>query len=55
MLQDIRAGRGTEIEYMNGAVVREALALSVSVPVNGMLTDLVRARQMLAAAKPVGH
>ena len=55
MLQDIRAGRKTEIDYMNGAVVREALALSVAVPVNSMLTDLVRARQMLAAGMPAGH
>jgi 2-dehydropantoate 2-reductase len=55
MLQDIRAGRGTEIDYMNGAVVREGLALSVAVPVNSMLTDLVRARQMLAAKTPAGH
>ena len=55
MLQDIRAGRGTEIDYMNGAVVREARALSVAVPVNSMLTDLVRARQMLAVGTPAGH
>jgi 2-dehydropantoate 2-reductase len=50
MLQDIRAGRRTEIEYMNGAVVREAYAKGVSVPVNSMLAALVAARQQLAAA-----
>lgn len=55
MLQDIRAGRGTEIDYMNGAVVREGRALGVAVPVNSMLTDLVRARQMLAMGTPSGR
>lgn len=55
MLQDMRAGRITEIDYMNGAVVREARALSVPVPVNSMLTDLVKARQMLAAEADTGR
>ncbi len=53
MLQDMRAGRMTEIDYLNGAVVREAQALNVPVPVNSMLTDLVKARQMLAAGSAV--
>jgi 2-dehydropantoate 2-reductase len=52
MLQDMRAGRMTEIDYMHGAVVREGRCLGCSVPVNAMLSDLVRAKQMLAAAQP---
>ncbi|MBM4309949.1 MAG: 2-dehydropantoate 2-reductase [Deltaproteobacteria bacterium] len=51
MLQDVRAGRMTEIEYINGAVVRAGRSLHCPVPVNAMLADLVRARQMLAAGK----
>jgi len=51
MLQDVRAGRMTEIDYINGAVVREAQSLQRPVPVNAMLTDLVRAKQLLVAGK----
>jgi len=47
MLQDIRAGRRTEIDYMNGAVIREARALDLSVPVNSMLSGLVRSKERL--------
>jgi 2-dehydropantoate 2-reductase len=39
MLQDVRAGRPTEIEAINGAVVRLADSLGVSAPMN---EDLVR-------------
>jgi 2-dehydropantoate 2-reductase len=55
MLQDLRAGRKTEIDYLNGAVMREARALRVPVPVNSMLTDLVRAKQMLASTAVIGN
>jgi 2-dehydropantoate 2-reductase len=55
MLQDLRAGRRTEIDYMNGAVVREARALRVPVPVNAMLTDLVKAKQKLASGVDTGR
>jgi len=55
MLQDLRAGRRTEIDYINGAVVREARALRVPVPVNAMLTDLVKAKQKLASGADTGR
>ncbi|HEX8446731.1 MAG TPA: 2-dehydropantoate 2-reductase [Sphingomonas sp.] len=42
MLQDRIAGRPTEIETINGAVVRIAAAHDVAVPVNRTLADLVR-------------
>ena len=42
MLQDLQAGRVTEIEAINGAVVRAARAGGVSVPVTETLADLVR-------------
>jgi 2-dehydropantoate 2-reductase len=43
MLQDVRAKRQTEIEAINGAIVKEAERLGLKAPVNGALTDLVRA------------
>ncbi|HUU09931.1 MAG TPA: 2-dehydropantoate 2-reductase [Phycisphaerae bacterium] len=49
MLQDLEAGRTTEIEYLNGAIVRAAEAASVPVPVNRAVTALVR---QVTAAQP---
>lgn len=43
MLQDIRAGRRTEIDAMNGAIVRYARESHVAAPTNEFLTFLIRA------------
>ncbi len=40
-LQSIRRGRETEIDYLNGEVVRRGVACGVPVPVNTLLTGLV--------------
>jgi 2-dehydropantoate 2-reductase len=45
MLQDFDRNRQTEIDFMNGAVVREAVALGIPVPVNSAVTRLVRAME----------
>jgi 2-dehydropantoate 2-reductase len=42
MLQDILHGRPTEIETINGAILREGTALGIETPVNGVLTRLVK-------------
>jgi 2-dehydropantoate 2-reductase len=42
MLQDRRHGRATEIEAINGAIVRLGAASRTPTPVNSTLTDLVR-------------
>ncbi len=42
MLQDILAGRITEIETINGAVVRKAIAAGVETPVTSVVLALVR-------------
>ncbi len=42
MLQDVERGAATEIEALNGAVVREAERLGVPVPVNRRLLEEVR-------------
>ncbi|HDJ84044.1 MAG TPA: ketopantoate reductase family protein [Desulfurococcaceae archaeon] len=42
MAQDIRSGRKTEIEYINGAIARIARENNIDAPVNTLLTLLVR-------------
>ncbi|MGE7472566.1 ketopantoate reductase family protein [Bosea sp. NPDC003192] len=48
MLQDILAGRPTEIETINGAVVAEAARLGREVPITETLLKLVRMRDRTA-------
>jgi len=48
MLQDILAGRLTEIDAINGAIVLQGRKLGVSTPYNDALTSLVRAIQRSA-------
>lgn len=43
MFQDILAGRRTEIDYINGAVAREAESLGLEAPVNRTLAQLIKA------------
>ena len=40
-LQSIRRGQATEIDYLNGAVVRAAVAAGLKAPVNALLVALV--------------
>ena len=41
MWEDLQAGRATEIDYLNGEVVRLAQSLGRDAPVNGRLVALV--------------
>jgi len=45
MLQDIRANRHTEIDALNGYIMRIAEQLGIDVPLNRMIFGLVTARQ----------
>ncbi len=45
MLQDVLSKRRTEIDFINGAIVREGAALGIPTPVNFTLTSLVQAIQ----------
>ncbi len=49
MLQDVLKQRITEVEFINGAIVREGKALGISTPINQTLTSLVQAIQMTYA------
>jgi len=42
MLADILAKRKTEIEHINGAIVRHAKSLNIKTPTNEMLTDIIK-------------
>lgn len=42
MLQDVLRKKHTEIDFINGVIVRQAQGLGIAVPVNSMLLDLVK-------------
>jgi 2-dehydropantoate 2-reductase len=42
MLQDIERGRRTEIDYINGFIVRESKRFGIEAPVNAAIADLIR-------------
>jgi 2-dehydropantoate 2-reductase len=43
MLQDVLKKKRTEIDFINGVIVRQAQGLGIPVPVNAMLVDLIKA------------
>ena len=45
MLQDLRRGRRTEIDYMNGAVANAGREPGISCPVNSALTAIIKAME----------
>lgn len=45
MLQDIQSGRRTEIDALNGAVVKLAHELEIAVPVNEVIVAMVKAKE----------
>ncbi|TEU18610.1 MAG: hypothetical protein E3J21_05640 [Anaerolineales bacterium] len=51
MLQSLERGRRTEIDFMNGYVVKRGREKGVPTPVNGALTTLVR--EIKAGARPI--
>jgi 2-dehydropantoate 2-reductase len=52
MLQDLMRGRRTEIDVINGVVVREGRRLGISTPVNATLSRLVHIVQTLQSLPP---
>lgn len=53
VLQDLLAGRTTEVDVINGSIPREAAKVGLTAPVNATLTGLVRALEN--AARPDGN
>ena len=53
MLQDLRRGRPSEIEALNGALVRLAQQAGLSAPTNALITRLVHAKERFTGL-PVG-
>jgi len=56
MLQHLEAGRATEIEALNGALVKKAKSLGVATPVNATIAAIVRgieAQRQLRSANPL--
>ena len=51
MADDLAAGRKTEVDYLNGELVRLAERLGVDAPVNRAIVELVREAE--AGAKPL--
>lgn len=45
MLQDVEAGRRTEIDYLNGAIVRMGKGNGIVTPSNDAVSSLIRARE----------
>jgi 2-dehydropantoate 2-reductase len=54
-LQSIRRGQRTEIDYLNGAVVRAAALLGLSAPVNAKLVALVHEVEQAGEFVPVSE
>lgn len=50
MLQDVEAGRRTEIDYLNGAVVRMGQLHGIPTPFNDVISGLIRARETVGTA-----
>jgi 2-dehydropantoate 2-reductase len=46
MLQHVEAGRRTEIDALNGALLREARALGIATPNNEALVALLKGREL---------
>lgn len=53
MLQDVRRGRPTEIDAMNGAIVRLGERAGIPTPMNALVTRLVHARERFLSSPAV--
>jgi len=47
MLQDIKAGKKTEIDSLNGAIVELGKRKGVPTPVNETITNLIKAKEKI--------
>jgi len=54
MVQDLRFGKPTEIEALNGALVRMGLQAGVPTPMNALVTRLIHAKEQFLATTAQG-
>lgn len=54
MWEDLKAGRRTEVDYLNGAVVKLAESIGRDAPCNRCIVDLIRAAETGAQPMPNG-
>ena len=47
MLQDVRKGRKTEIDYLNGYITNRGLQLGIPCPVNSLIVQMIKAKQAI--------
>lgn len=47
MQQDVSCGRSTEIDYINGFVVRQGMLLQVPTPANQMIHNLIKMKEAM--------
>lgn len=55
MLQDVNAGRRTDIDYLNGYLLTRAVELGIDCPINEMLVNVVKGKQMIKSRIADGH
>ena len=51
MLQDLRRGKRTEVDYINGKIVEYAENIGLSAPMNNLLWSLIKAKEHLTQSK----
>ena len=51
MLQDLKRGKRTEIDYINGKIVEYAENIGLSAPMNNLLWGLIKAKELLTQSK----
>ncbi|RVD88594.1 uncharacterized protein DFL_002772 [Arthrobotrys flagrans] len=51
MLQDVRSGKNTEVEYISGYIVKKGAELGIPCAVNFMLREMVKAKLEMVGAK----
>jgi len=48
MREDLKQGKKTEIDALNGAIVKIGEELNIDCPVNRLLTNLIKAREKMS-------
>jgi 2-dehydropantoate 2-reductase len=55
MWWDLSGNRLTEVDVLNGAVVKEGLSLGIACPINQRIVDYVHRAEVTETRKPFSH